>query len=56
MAVVADAGRAPPERPKAPTRRDLTRELARRLRASQSDDDAADVLEAVVELARTPED
>jgi hypothetical protein len=36
--------------------RALARELARRLRAAKDDDEAGDVVEALIELARTQED
>lgn len=49
-ALVTGAGADP--RPAAPTRKTLTREVARKLRSAQSDDEATEALEALIELAK----
>ncbi len=54
-ALITTAGAAP-EKPAGSERKALSRELARRLRAAKTDDEAADVVDAIVELARTPEE
>lgn len=51
-ALITTAG-ADETRPAGTSRRALSKELARRLRSAKNDDEAAEVLEAVVELARS---
>lgn len=52
--VIKDAGRVakPARMDVADPRRARIREVAQRLRAAQSDDEAADALEAAIELAK----
>lgn len=51
-ALITAAGARPSSAAK-PDRKALSRELARRFRSAQTDDEAAEALEAIVELART---
>lgn len=57
MPVVTDAGleSGRPAKPANP-RREYLKQIASRLRGAQSDDDAADALEAMIELSRTPDE
>lgn len=51
-ALITAAGASPAPVAKS-NRKALSRELARRLRSAKDDDEAAEVLEAIVELARS---
>lgn len=55
-ALITTAGAPAESGPAKPNRRALAKELARRFRSAKDDDEAAEALEAVIELARTPED
>lgn len=54
LAGLAKVGAAPKK--KAPTRKELVKALAKKMREADDDDKTADVLEALIELSRSPED
>ncbi len=58
MAVITGAGRGAGTKKADPKtlRKELVREIARRMRAAKDDDEYTDAVEAMMELAATPEE